>query len=70
MSMIIDKMDSAKNVVPGWTARTPKDVGEDTLKNLLTLHIVGVIIHGTPDKRYAPATCLKDQHAAGLSAPA
>lgn len=38
--------------VPTFTTRFPKDIDSDTQKALLTLHIVGVIIHGKPDKRY------------------
>ena len=49
--MITDKMDGAKNVVPTF-ARLPKDLDADMYKSLLTLHIVGVIIHGRPDQRY------------------
>ena len=50
-TLIVDKMDSAKNRVPG-TQRMSKDVPEKVLKNLLTLHICGVIIHGKPDRHY------------------
>mmetsp|Transcript_12125 Transcript_12125/g.31819 ORF Transcript_12125/g.31819 Transcript_12125/m.31819 type:complete len:706 (+) Transcript_12125:1194-3311(+) len=52
LTMIIDKMDSAKNTVPYFT-RPPKYGGvDDDIKNAFTSHIVGVIVHGRPDKRY------------------
>ena len=51
ITMIIDKMDSAKNTVPHM-ARFPKNIDEKIRKNLPVFHIVGVIIHGTPDRRY------------------
>ena len=41
LTLIIDKMDSAKNLCPTFTTRFPKDVGEEIVKNLLTLHLVG-----------------------------
>lgn len=50
--MIVDKMDSAKNHVPWFSnGRTPKDV-EPLLKDVLKMHVTGVIIYGKPDKRY------------------
>lgn len=52
MTLIIDKMDSAKNHVPWYSrGRKPKDC-EELLKDTLKLHLTGVIIHGRPDKRY------------------
>ena len=51
LTMIIDKMDQAKNLVPCFTRRWPKDA-EAWAQKCLTLHVAGVIIHGTPDKRY------------------
>jgi hypothetical protein len=50
MTLIIDKMDSAKNRIP-FFARAPKDVDGD-MQNAFLVHIVGVIIHGRPDSRY------------------
>ena len=45
-------MDSAKNFVPWFSSgRKPKDVDE-LLKDVLKLHVTGIIIHGRPDKRY------------------
>lgn len=52
ITLIIDKMDSAKNHVPWFSnGRRPKDA-EPLLKEALKLHITGVIIHGKPDKRF------------------
>lgn len=52
ITMIIDKMDSAKNHVPWFSdGRKPKDI-EPLLKDALKLHVTGVIVHGKPDKRY------------------
>lgn len=52
ITIIIDKMDSAKNHVPWFSdGRRPKDV-DSLLKDALKLHVVGLIIHGKPDKRY------------------
>lgn len=55
LTLIIDKMDSAKNYIPWFSSgRMPKDV--DALlkkeKEALKLHATGVIIHGQPDARY------------------
>ena len=50
-TMIIDKMDQAKNLVPCFTRRWPKDA-EPWAQKCLTLHVAGVLIHGRPDKRY------------------
>jgi len=50
LTVIIDKMDSAKNKIP-YFARNPKDVDEP-LKRTLTSKVVGVIIHGRPDAQY------------------
>ena len=47
-SFIIDKMDSAKNQVPCWTNRWPKDAVKHA-ENILTLHICGIIFHGEPE---------------------
>jgi hypothetical protein len=45
LTMIIDKMDSAKNTIPYFT-RPPKYGGiDDDIKNAFTSHIVGVIVH-------------------------
>ena len=52
MTLIIDKMDQAKNRVPAFTARVPKDVDSDILDSALDMHIVGVLVHGTPDDRF------------------
>ena len=65
LTLIIDKMDSAKNLCPTFTTRFPKDVDESIVKNLLTLHLVGVIIHGQPDRRYMYAA---SQHLPGDTA--
>ncbi|KAL1530789.1 hypothetical protein AB1Y20_001685 [Prymnesium parvum] len=52
MTLIIDKMDSAKNHIPWYSnGRKPKDC-EELLKNAMKLHVTGIIIHGRPDKRY------------------
>jgi len=52
LTLIIDKMDSAKNHVPWFSnGRKPKDIDE-LLKDTLKLHVTGVIIHGKPDARY------------------
>ena len=52
ITLIIDKMDSAKNHVPWYShGRKPKDADE-LLKECVKLHLTGVIIHGRPDKRY------------------
>lgn len=40
---------AAKNVVPSFTTRSPKDYDA---KEFMPLHIVGVLIHGLPDKKY------------------
>ena len=46
MTIIIDKMDSAKNTVP-YFAREPKYGGvADDRKMSFKSHIVGVIVHG------------------------
>jgi hypothetical protein len=50
LTVIVDKMDSAKNKIP-YFARNPKDVDEP-LKRTLTSKVVGVIIHGRPDAQY------------------
>ena len=47
-----DKMDQAKNRVPAFTGRVPKDVDADILESALELHLVGVIVHGSPDDRF------------------
>lgn len=52
MTLIIDKMDSAKNHVPWFSnGRAPKDV-EPLMRDTLKMHVTGVIIHGKPDKRF------------------
>lgn len=52
LTLIVDKMDSAKNHIPWFSnGRKPKDV-EELLKKSLELHVTGVIIHGQPDARY------------------
>lgn len=52
ITLIIDKMDSAKNHIPWFSdGRKPKDI-DNLLKDVLKLHITGVIIHGKPDARY------------------
>lgn len=52
MTIIVDKMDSAKNHIPWFSdGRKPKDV-EPLLKEVLKLHVTGIIIHGKPDKRF------------------
>lgn len=50
LTVIIDKMDSAKNKIP-YFARNPKDIDEP-LKRTLTSKVIGVIIHGRPDHQY------------------
>ena len=45
------QMDQAKNLVPCFTNRWPKDA-ERYIKHVLTLHVCGVLIHGEPDQRY------------------
>ena len=62
LTVIIDKMDSAKNKIP-YFARNPKDVDEP-LKRTLTSKVVGVIIHGRPDAQYFYAA---GQHLSGDS---
>lgn len=52
MTLIIDKMDSNKNIIPCFSTRLPKDITGDIAEHLLVMHVVGVIIHGNPDKRY------------------
>jgi len=52
ITLIIDKMDQAKNNVPCFSTRLPKDLPAKVLDHLLPMHIVGVIIHGQPDRRY------------------
>lgn len=51
LTLIIDKMDQAKNLVPCFTRRWPKDAEKYAVR-CLTLHVAGVLIHGEPDKRY------------------
>jgi hypothetical protein len=52
LTLIVDKMDSAKNHIPWFSnGRKPKDV-DALLSDVLKLHITGVIIHGRPDARY------------------
>lgn len=52
ITLIIDKMDSAKNHVPWFSdGRKPKDI-DPFLRDVLKLHVTGVIIHGKPDKRF------------------
>lgn len=52
LTLIIDKMDSAKNRIPWFSdGRKPKDI-DNLLKDVLRLHVTGVIIHGKPDARY------------------
>merc|ERR1719223_844653 len=51
ITLICDKMDGSKNYIPTFR-RFPKDIDEKIKKNRLKLHIVGVIIHGKPDRRY------------------
>lgn len=52
ITLIVDKMDSAKNHVPWFSnGRKPKDI-DTLLKGVLKLHVTGVIIHGNPDKRF------------------
>lgn len=52
LTLIIDKMDSAKNHVPWFSnGRKPKDI-EPLLRDVIKLHVTGVIIHGNPDARY------------------
>ena len=45
-------MDSNKNIVPCFSGRLPKDLTPDIADHLLCMHVVGVIIHGSPDRRY------------------
>ena len=46
------QMDSNKNYVPCFSGRLPKDITPDIADNLLCMHVVGVIVHGNPDRRY------------------
>ena len=49
---LLAQMDSNKNIVPCFTGRLPKDMTPNVADHLLVMHVVGVIIHGNPDKRY------------------
>lgn len=52
LTLIVDKMDSAKNHIPWFSSgRQPKDL-DPLLSDALKLHVTGVIIHGRPDARY------------------
>lgn len=53
LTLIIDKMDSAKNYIPWFSnGRKPKDIADLLKYDILKLHVTGVIIHGNPDTRY------------------
>ena len=51
ISIIIDKMDSDKTTVP-WFVRSPGGWWAKLKKNVLQEHLLGVLVHGRPNRQY------------------
>lgn len=51
LSFILDKWDSAKTTVP-FFARHPGAWWSDVKHNVLEMHVLGILVHGTPNEIY------------------